>query len=69
MSVRIMVDLDENGDCQHRVGGRTCIQSLANGWIGCTDLCSTCTSRFMAALDALGEELDWHAAFIQRAAR
>lgn len=47
--------------------GRSCIQALANGWIGCSDLCPVCTARFMAALGGLGETLDWHPAFVQRA--
>lgn len=46
---------------------RSCIQSLANGWIGPSDLCPVCTTRFMAALDGLGEQLDWHPAFAERA--
>lgn len=46
---------------------RSCIQALANGWIGCSDLCPVCTTRFMAALDGLGEDLDWHPAFVERA--
>jgi hypothetical protein len=53
-------------DCLRPVTGRTCIQSLANGWIGCNDLCPICTTRFMAALDTLGP-LAWHPAFVQRA--
>jgi hypothetical protein len=48
--------------------GHSCIQQLANGWHGPADLCPVCTARFMAALDDLGEELDWHRSFAQRAA-
>lgn len=47
--------------------GRSCVQALANGWIGPTDLCPACTVRFMAALEALGEPLDWHPEFTRRA--
>jgi hypothetical protein len=45
---------------------RTCIQAMANGWSTPSDLCPGCTVRFMAALDALGEPLDWHPGFVER---
>jgi hypothetical protein len=47
--------------------GETCIQRLAGGWCGPNDLCAVCTGRFMAALDGLGEPLNWHPGFVQRA--
>jgi hypothetical protein len=45
---------------------RSCIQALANGWIGPSDLCPVCTTRFMTALGGLGEQLDWHPGFVER---
>lgn len=47
--------------------GRSCVQALANGWIGASDLCPACTRRFMAALERAGEPLDWHPEFTRRA--
>jgi hypothetical protein len=46
---------------------RTCIGALAAGWINAPDLCPNCTLRFMAALDAVEPDLDWHDAYRQRA--
>lgn len=45
----------------------TCIQRLAAGWNTPLDLCPSCTGRFMTALDGLGESLEWHSAFRDRA--
>lgn len=52
---------------QYEHSGRSCIRRLANGWLTQSDLCPACTRRFMAALDTLGEPLDWHEAYVQRA--
>jgi hypothetical protein len=51
----------------HEHAGRSCVQRLAAGWLDSTsDLCSACTVRFMAALDALGEPLAWHEGYMRR---
>lgn len=47
----------------------TCLQRLAEAWIGTRDLCAGCTTRLMAALDtASPEPLTWHAEYTRRAA-
>lgn len=47
----------------------TCLQRLAEAWIGTRDLCAGCTTRLMAALDAASPEpLTWHAEYTRRAA-
>ena len=53
--------------CQQASRTGSCIQSLAAGWVTVQDLCPSCTRRFMAALDGLGEELTWHEAYYERA--
>lgn len=46
----------------------TCLQALAGGWITVMDLCGACTSRLMAALDAVSPEpLSWHQGYRDRA--
>lgn len=49
--------------------GRTCVQSLAAGWIGAPDLCPVCTRAFMAACESIGQPLRWHPNFRTRARR
>lgn len=49
--------------------GQTCIEALADGWIGAPDLCPTCTAAFMTALDGIGRPLKWHEAYAERAGR
>jgi hypothetical protein len=46
---------------------RSCIESLADGWILATDLCPTCTRTFMTALDGAVGSLKWHQAYVERA--
>jgi hypothetical protein len=47
---------------------RTCLQRLADGWIGHEDLCPRCTKLFMAGLkQASPEPLTWHPNFAARA--
>lgn len=47
----------------------TCLQSLAEGWIGMQDLCGGCTTRMMAALEwVTGQELRWHPGYRARSA-
>lgn len=67
---RAMSDAENAIGCANRdrFAGRSCVQRLANGWIGAGDLCGPCTRRFMTALDGLGEPLDWHDGYVQRAA-
>lgn len=45
----------------------TCIEALADGWIGAPDLCPTCTRQFMTALDGIDKPLTWHRAYLDRA--
>lgn len=47
--------------------GRTCIESLAGGWIGAPDLCGPCTAAFMDALDGISGPLTWHENYAKRA--
>jgi hypothetical protein len=48
--------------------GKTCLQSLADGWITIGDLCPRCTKLFMAALGKVSPEpLTWHPNFAHRA--
>lgn len=49
-------------------GERTCIASLAEGWIRATDLCPPCTQAFMSALDSIGGPLHWHKSYLDRSA-
>jgi hypothetical protein len=44
----------------------TCIEALADGWIGAPDLCPTCTQAFMTALDGIAGPLTWHRAYTER---
>jgi hypothetical protein len=53
--------------CRSRPNTDTCIQRLAAGWILPNDLCPPCTSRFMAALESLGDRLEWSQGFRDRA--
>ncbi|MQA24293.1 MAG: hypothetical protein GEU94_02215 [Micromonosporaceae bacterium] len=47
---------------------RSCLASLAEGWIGAQDLCGPCTRRFMAGLEwVAGEDLRWHSGYAERA--
>jgi hypothetical protein len=59
----------EFSDCYRagsRQSGRTCIEDLAEGWTGTVgDLCSSCTSRFMQALDARVGPLTWHQGLLE----
>lgn len=48
---------------------QTCIEALADGWIGAPDLCPACTRAFMAALDGISGPLKWHRAYLERAGR
>lgn len=48
---------------------QTCIEALADGWIGAPDLCPTCTRAFMTALDGIGGPLKWHPNYLARAER
>lgn len=41
-----------------RLRPTTCIEALAEGWILSTDLCPTCTRKFMAALDGHRQAAD-----------
>jgi len=46
---------------------QTCLHRLAAGRIIASDLCGTCTARFMAGMDwAAGESLDWHPKYLAR---
>lgn len=45
----------------------TCIEALAEGWIGAPDLCRPCTRAFMAALDGIDKPLKWHPNYLERA--
>lgn len=47
----------------------TCIEALAEGWIGAPDLCPTCTAAFMTALDSISGPLKWHPDYTARAER
>jgi hypothetical protein len=50
--------------------GRTCLQSLAAGWINPPDLCPLCTRLLMMALEwvtSQREPLTWHQAYQERA--
>lgn len=61
----------EASDCKRlRTVGRTCLQSLADGWLAVAELCPGCTRRFMVALDeGLEEPLRWALAFRRTARR
>lgn len=54
-------------ECRKPSRTGTCIEALADGWIGAPDLCSTCTQAFMAALDGIAGPLKWHRAYTERA--
>jgi hypothetical protein len=63
-------------ECRRRLGElvpvakrQTCIEALADGWIGAPDLCPACTRAFMAALDGIDEPLVWHRNYQERARR
>lgn len=44
----------------------SCIADLAVGWILPSDLCPSCTRAFMAALDGIAGELEWHENYVSR---
>jgi len=47
---------------------RSCLDRLARGWLLVQDLCPQCTALLMYALElAVGEDLDWHDGFMERA--
>lgn len=45
---------------------QTCLEALAAGWIGSTDLCPFCTRQFMAAMDGIAAPLTWHENYLSR---
>lgn len=49
--------------------GKSCIEALADGWIGAPDLCPACTRAFMDALDSISGPLVWHKNYTARADR
>ena len=55
--------------CQKRSPqGKSCIESLAGGWTSPADLCPSCTTKFIAALDITSDKpLNWHSNFRDRA--
>lgn len=54
-------------ECRKPSRTGTCIEALADGWIGAPDLCSACTQAFMDALDGISGPLVWHENYRVRA--
>lgn len=48
---------------------QTCLEALADGWVGAPDLCPVCTKAFMTALDGIAGPMTWHPNYRARAER
>ncbi|MGH3757999.1 hypothetical protein [Actinophytocola sp.] len=60
---------ENRAKCRNPHKNKTCVESLAEGWIGVPDLCAGCTRVFMHQLDAAVGPLAWHTNYTARAER
>ncbi|MGH3762192.1 hypothetical protein [Actinophytocola sp.] len=67
--VQAEIFAENRAKCRNPHKNKTCVESLASGWIGVPDLCAGCTQVFMHQLDAATGALTWHQDYIARAER